>query len=43
VKVNVDESAVTAHRFGVQGIPTLLVLNSGTVGRAGYGAGWSTM
>jgi len=30
VKVNVDESPVTAHRFGVQGIPTLLVLDKGT-------------
>ena len=31
VKVNVDESPITAHRFGVQGIPTLLVLDNGTV------------
>ena len=31
VKVNVDESPVTAGRFGVQGIPTLLVLDKGTV------------
>jgi thioredoxin 2 len=30
VKVNVDESPITAHRFGVQGIPTLLVLDNGT-------------
>jgi thioredoxin 2 len=30
VKVNVDESPITAHRFGVQGIPTLLVLDKGT-------------
>jgi thioredoxin 2 len=30
VKVNVDESPTTAHRFGVQGIPTLLVLDKGT-------------
>jgi thioredoxin 2 len=31
VKVNVDESPATASRFGVQGIPTLLVLYKGTV------------
>jgi thioredoxin 2 len=31
VKVNVDESPVIADRFGVQGIPTLLVLDKGTV------------
>ena len=31
VKVNVDESPVTVGRFGVQGIPTLLVLDKGTV------------
>ena len=31
VKVNVDESPATADRFGVQGIPTLLVLDRGTV------------
>jgi thioredoxin 2 len=31
VKVNVDESPATANRFGVQGIPTLLVLHKGTV------------
>jgi thioredoxin 2 len=30
VKVNVDESPTTANRFGVQGIPTLLVLDRGT-------------
>jgi thioredoxin 2 len=30
VKVNVDESPTTAARFGVQGIPTLLVLDKGT-------------
>ena len=43
VKVNVDESPITAHRFGVQGIPTLLVLDRGTsvarqVGAAPEGA-----
>jgi len=31
VKVNVDESPVIAGRFGVQGIPTLLVLDKGAV------------
>jgi thioredoxin 2 len=31
VKVNVDESPAIAARFGVQGIPTLLVLDKGTV------------
>jgi thioredoxin 2 len=31
VKVNVDESPAIAARFGVQGIPTLLVLGKGTV------------
>jgi thioredoxin 2 len=31
VKVNVDESPAIAARFGVQGIPTLLVLDQGTV------------
>src|SRR5262245_5578305 len=31
VKVNVAESPATAHRFDVQGIPTLLVLNKGRV------------
>jgi thioredoxin 2 len=43
VKVNVDESPITAQRFGVQGIPTLLVLDKGTavarqVGAAPEGA-----
>jgi thioredoxin 2 len=31
VKVNVDDSPAIAARFGVQGIPTLLVLDKGTV------------
>lgn len=31
VKVNVDESPGLQRRFGVQGIPTLLVLRGGTV------------
>jgi thioredoxin 2 len=31
VKVNVDESPQVSHRYGVQGIPTLLVLNRGAV------------
>jgi thioredoxin 2 len=31
VKVNVDESPAVAGRFGVQGIPTLLVVDEGTV------------
>jgi thioredoxin 2 len=31
VKVNVDESPVIAGRVGVQGIPTLLVLDKGTL------------
>ena len=30
MKVNVDESPTTANRFGVRGIPTLLVLDKGT-------------
>ena len=31
VKINVDESPAVAQRFGVQGIPTLLVLRGGDV------------
>ena len=31
VKINVDASPQTARRFGVQGIPTLLVLHRGEV------------
>jgi thioredoxin 2 len=31
VKVNVDESPRVSQRYGVQGIPTLLVLNRGAV------------
>jgi thioredoxin 2 len=31
VKVNVDEAPRTAQRFGVQGIPTLLVLRGDQV------------
>jgi thioredoxin 2 len=43
VKVNVDESPATASRFGVQGIPTLLVFDQGrlvdrSVGAQGAGA-----
>lgn len=34
VKVNVDEAPGVSHRFGVQGVPTLLVLREGrTVSR----------
>jgi thioredoxin 2 len=34
VKVNVDEAPGTARQFGVQGVPTLLILRSGReVGR----------
>jgi thioredoxin 2 len=29
VKVNVDEASATARRFGVQGVPTLLMLQGG--------------
>ena len=38
VKVNVDESPATAGRFGVQGIPTLVVLDKGTVAASQTGA-----
>jgi thioredoxin 2 len=38
VKVNVDESTATAGRFGVQGIPTLVVLDKGTVAARQTGA-----
>ena len=31
VKVNVDESPATSHRFGVQGIPTFLLADRGRV------------
>jgi thioredoxin 2 len=31
VKINVDESPSISHRFGVQGIPTLLVTRKGKV------------
>ncbi len=31
VKVNVDESPTLSQRFGVQGIPTLLVMKRGQV------------
>jgi thioredoxin 2 len=29
VKVNVDKASGTARRFGVQGVPTLLILRAG--------------
>jgi thioredoxin 2 len=38
VKVNVDESPATAHRFGVQGIPTLLVFRRGRLVDSSVGA-----
>jgi len=38
VKVNVDESPATARRFGVQAIPTLLVLRHGQVVDRSLGA-----
>ena len=31
VKVNVDEAPATSSRFGVQGIPTLIVMHHGSV------------
>jgi thioredoxin 2 len=31
VKVNVDDSPATSARFGVQGIPTLIIIDHGTV------------
>jgi thioredoxin 2 len=38
VKVNVDESPKLAERFGVQGIPTLLVMQGGKVAARQTGA-----
>ncbi|HEU5417603.1 MAG TPA: thioredoxin [Streptosporangiaceae bacterium] len=38
VKVNVDESPRLAQRFGVQSIPTLLLLNQGTEAARQVGA-----
>jgi len=38
VKVNVDESPSTAARFGVQGIPTLLVFRNGQLVDTSVGA-----
>ena len=38
VKVNVDESPATASRFGVQGIPTLLVFQQGQLVDRSVGA-----
>jgi thioredoxin 2 len=38
VKVNVDESPATAHRFGVQGIPTLLLFRGGKLVDRSVGA-----
>jgi thioredoxin 2 len=38
VKVNVDEAPAVASRFGVQGIPTLLVVDGGAVRRRQTGA-----
>lgn len=31
VKVNIDHAPVVAHRFGIQAVPTLLVLRDGKV------------
>ena len=38
VKVNVDDNPSTAARFGVQGIPTLLVFNNGQLVDTSVGA-----
>jgi thioredoxin 2 len=38
VKVNVDEAPKLAERFGVQGIPTLLVIQGGQVADRQTGA-----
>jgi thioredoxin 2 len=38
VKVNVDEAPKLAERFGVQGIPTLLVMRGGQVAARQTGA-----
>jgi thioredoxin 2 len=38
VKVNVDESPGVSARYGVQGIPTLLILRDGTVAARQVGA-----
>jgi thioredoxin 2 len=38
VKVNVDESPATAQRFGVQGIPTLLMFRDGRLVDRSVGA-----
>lgn len=38
VKVNVDEAPKLAERFGVQGIPTLLVMHNGQVAARQTGA-----
>jgi thioredoxin 2 len=38
VKVNVDEAPQVAQRFGVRGVPTILVLDHGTVRARQVGA-----